>query len=423
MKSDLLYSIYERLVPGTVMIIIAISFTVSAADLLSQIGLYSLPLIALLTIISLYIAFTVVYEHYVIIRSGYYRVPDAPRPLEVRSVSIIVPTRNEPPDMVEETLLSIKETKYHPLEVIVTDESDPEYYSQLIGVCRRNGALLIRGERSGGFNAAAIRRALKHAKGDLVGILDSDYRVDPDWLRRTVRLFQISWIDAVRYPQSYRNLDLPIVRIADAFRAMQIHKDMARMIDNVLTMSGTTVLYRREVLEEFFTGNYVTEDFASSVRMILKDRRAFYCPNRLGLGLGPLRIIDYARQQARWLDNLRVYLDYIREIMRLKPRIKIIHLSYQSMQTLYHLAVSSLVLVGLVLLPISFRAGLAILILYTAESLYKFGYAKLHSIYLKVVDLPVWLITDFVSAPHLLMELLKILVGRPSLALRTPKEG
>ncbi len=423
MKSVLLRWSYERLVPSVVMILIAISLIVSAADLLQQIGLYSLPIITLLTIISLYIAFAVFYEHHVTIRSKFYRLLDPPVPSKKKSVSIIIPIRNESPSMVEETLLSIKEMRYHPLEVIVTSESEPEYQGPLMDICRRNGAILIHGEYSQDFNAEAIRRGLKQAKGDLVGILDSDYRVDPDWLIKAVRFFEIDWINAVQCPQSYRNLDLSIVRIADALRSMQIHKNKTRVIDNALTMTGTLVLYRRKVFEEFFTGNYVTEDFASSVRMILKGKRAFYCPHRLGWGLGPLRVIDYARQQARWLDNLRIYFDYIREILTLKPRIKIIHLTYHAMQTLYHLAISSLALMGLILLPISFRAGILILILYAAESLYKFGYAKLHSENLKMIDLPVWLITDFISAPFLLKELLKILAGRPSVSAITPKEG
>lgn len=421
LTSGFVYWGFERIVPFGVMILAALSFTISVSDLLHQIGLYSLPLIALLAILILYIAFTVLHEYYVTIRSKDYQVPNTPEVFKGKPVSIVIPVRNEPLEMVEETLRSVRKTKCHPLEIIVTSESDPEYHTPLIEVCNRNGAILVQGERSRVFNAEAIRRGLKQAEGELVGLLDSDYRVDPNWLKGTARFFEVESVDAVQCPQSYRNLNLPIVRIAEGFRAMLIHKNMARSIDESLTMSGTMALYRREVLKEFFTGNYVTEDFASSVRMILTGRRAFYFSQKLGWGLGPMRMADYATQQARWLDNLRIYRDYFREILRLKPRIKIVHLTYQSIQTLYHLAVSSLATVGLILLPISFRAGLAVLILYAAETLYKFGYAKLHSLSLKTADLSVWLLTDFVSAPYLLRELFRIFIGRPGVEVRTRK--
>lgn len=414
--------LFERFIPSLMVVIMGSSLTISAIFLLQSIGLYSIPVLVVLLIVGSYLTFTILYENYVILKSRDYKLPRTVKPLEENSVSIIVPTRNEPPELVEDALKSIRALNYRNFEIIVTDESDPAYHLPLIEICRKYGAVLLHSNLNPGFNAIALRRAVKQAKGELIGLLDSDYRVDSEWLNRTTRFFQIDWIDVVQCPQSYRNLDTPIVRIADALRSMQIHKNKARFEDNALTTTGPLSLYRKEVFEEFYTGNYVTEDFASSVRMILKSRRVFYYPAKIGKGVGPVRITDYARQQARWLDNLRVLKDYIGEIVRLKPMIRFIHLAYHSTQTLHHLAMASLALIGAFTLFFSPIAGIAILMMYIAETLYKFGYVKLHSKYLRVRDILTWFVTDYICAPYLLKQLINIFLGRPSLSVRTPKE-
>ena len=60
-----------------------------------------------------------------------------------------------------------------------------------------------------GFKAGALRLALAHTAADaeIIGIIDADYVVQPDWLKDLVPLFADPTVGLVQAPQDHRDGD------------------------------------------------------------------------------------------------------------------------------------------------------------------------------------------------------------------------
>jgi len=83
------------------------------------------------------------------------------------------------------------------------------------------------GYKSGALNY--VLRQLTAADADVIGIIDSDYQVQPGWLRRCAPAFADPWIGFVQTPQDYRGwqdaryylVDDAIVMIENCFRNLE----------------------------------------------------------------------------------------------------------------------------------------------------------------------------------------------------------
>jgi glycosyltransferase involved in cell wall biosynthesis len=104
-------------------------------------------------------------------------------PVLYRTLSVIVPVYNECAT-VEEILRRVRAAPV-PLEVdvIVVDDASTDGTDRVLATLAGSGVRVITHERNMG-KGAAIRTALRHARGDLVLIQDADLEYDPDdWPR------------------------------------------------------------------------------------------------------------------------------------------------------------------------------------------------------------------------------------------------
>ena len=126
-------------------------------------------------------------------------------------VSIHVPTYNEPPQMVIETLNALARLDYDNYEVILLDNNtrDPEVWRPVEAHCRTLGARFrfFHFDNMKGFKAGALNRALAltDPQASHIAVIDSDYQVQPFWLRRAMPLFASPAIALVQGPQDYRD--------------------------------------------------------------------------------------------------------------------------------------------------------------------------------------------------------------------------
>ena len=114
-------------------------------------------------------------------------------------VSIHVPTYNEPPQMVIETLNALARLDYDNYEVIVLDNNtpDPEVWRPVEAHCRNCWARAFRFfhfDNVKGFKAGALNRALAltDPAATHVAVIDSDYQVEPFWLRRAMPYLRLA---------------------------------------------------------------------------------------------------------------------------------------------------------------------------------------------------------------------------------------
>src|SRR5690606_14924748 len=142
--------------------------------------------------------------------------PDADLPL----VSIHVPAYNEPPDMMIQTLDALARLDYPRFEVLVIDNNtkDPAVWQPVEEHCRQLGERFrfFHVDPLAGFKAGALNFALRQTAPEaaVVAVIDSDYMVEPDWLRALVPQFADANMAIVQAPQDYRDGD------ENAFKAM-----------------------------------------------------------------------------------------------------------------------------------------------------------------------------------------------------------
>jgi cellulose synthase/poly-beta-1,6-N-acetylglucosamine synthase-like glycosyltransferase len=232
---------------------------------------------------------------------------DAPRPM----VSVHVPAYNEPPTMLCSTLDALADLNYPNFEVIVVDNNtrDPDVWQPVQAHCEKLGPRFrfFHVDPLTGFKAGALNYALARTapEAEVVAVIDSDYRVHPDWLAHLVPLFYNAPHTAiVQAPQDYHDGDL------NAFKAM-MHAEyrgffyigmITRNERNAIIQHGTMTLIRRRVLDE--VGGWaewcITEDAELGLRILERGYEAVYVPRSYGRGVMPDTIADYKKQRFRW---------------------------------------------------------------------------------------------------------------------------
>ncbi|MBV8909882.1 MAG: glycosyltransferase, partial [Gammaproteobacteria bacterium] len=156
-----------------------------------------------------------------------------------------------------------------------------------------------------GFKAGALNYALAHTAADaeIVAVIDSDYVVEPRWLRDLAPVFQDQRIAIVQAPQDYRDAD------QSAFKAMCyaeyrgfFHIGMiTRNERNAIIQHGTMTMVRRAQLGNCRWAEWcITEDAELGLRIFESGFDATYVPVSYGRGLMPDTFIDFKKQRFRW---------------------------------------------------------------------------------------------------------------------------
>ena len=225
-------------------------------------------------------------------------------------VSIHVPAFNEPPQMLIETLDALARLDYPDFEVLVVDNNtkDPEVWRPVEQHCRKLGLRFrfYHVDPLAGFKAGALNHALRHTARDaaIVAVIDSDYKVDAQWLRDLVPAFQDPQVAIVQAPQDYRDAE------ENFFKAMCyaeyrgfFHIGMVtRNERNAIIQHGTMTLVRRTALDEVrgWAEWCITEDAELGLRLFEHGHEAQYLPRSYGRGLMPETFLDYKKQRFRW---------------------------------------------------------------------------------------------------------------------------
>jgi cellulose synthase/poly-beta-1,6-N-acetylglucosamine synthase-like glycosyltransferase/ketosteroid isomerase-like protein len=224
-------------------------------------------------------------------------------------VSIHVPAYNEPPEMVKETLDALARLDYPDYEVIVIDDNttDETLWRPVEAHCRKLGFRFFHLENWPGFKSGALNFALGQTDpaAAIVGVVDSDYVVSPNWLRDCVGSFQDPAIAFVQSPQDYREV-APGDRYAVACYHAYLHffkvSMPSRNEHNGIIFAGTMGLVRRPVLEE--VGGWdewcITEDAELSLRILERGYQGHYVDQSFGRGLMPLNFEGLKKQRFRW---------------------------------------------------------------------------------------------------------------------------
>jgi exo-beta-1,3-glucanase (GH17 family)/cellulose synthase/poly-beta-1,6-N-acetylglucosamine synthase-like glycosyltransferase len=233
-------------------------------------------------------------------------VPEAFGP----KVSIHVPACCEPPEMLCATLDAVAKLDYPNVEcvVIINNTPDPAFWRPVEAHCQTLGERFkfIRLENHKGYKAGALRTALAHTAADaeIIGVIDADYAVQPDWLKDLVPLFADPHVGLVQSPQDHRDGDRSVMHQAmNAEYAGFFDIGMVqRNESNAIIVHGTMCLIRRAAIEA--TGGWssetIVEDADLGLTLLEHGWVSHYTNRRYGYGLLPDTFDAYKRQRHRW---------------------------------------------------------------------------------------------------------------------------
>lgn len=228
-------------------------------------------------------------------------------------VCLQVPSYNEPPELVVETIRSLVGLDYPALRIQVVDNNttDEALWRPVEAECARLRADGWRVEfvhlpEWPGYKAGALNWGLVHMAPDveIVGIVDADYVVQPDWLRSTVPHFNDAGVAFVQTPQDYRSWETSAfysacyVGFAYFFKVGMV----SRARRNSIIFAGTMGLVRRSVLDQIggWDERIITEDAEASLRILAAGHRAVYVAKAFGQGIMPLTYEGLRKQRYRW---------------------------------------------------------------------------------------------------------------------------
>jgi exo-beta-1,3-glucanase (GH17 family)/cellulose synthase/poly-beta-1,6-N-acetylglucosamine synthase-like glycosyltransferase len=228
----------------------------------------------------------------------------------IPKVSIHVPAYFEPPEMLKQTLDAVSRLDYPNFEcvVIINNTPDPEFWQPIQDHCRALGERFkfINAEKVEGFKAGALRIAMERTAADaeIIGIIDADYVVQPDWLKDLVPAFADPRVGLVQAPQDHRDGDRSLMHyIMNGEYAGFFDIGMVqRNEENAIIVHGTMCLIRRAAMDMAggWAGDTICEDTDLGLAIIEHGWLTHYTNTRYGYGLLPDTYEAFKKQRHRW---------------------------------------------------------------------------------------------------------------------------
>jgi len=225
-------------------------------------------------------------------------------------VSIHVPAYFEPPDMLKQTLDAVSRLDYPNFEcvVIINNTPDPEFWQPIQDHCRALGERFkfVNAEKVQGFKAGALRIAMDRTAVDaeIIGIIDADYVVEPDWLKDLVPVFADPRVGLVQAPQDHRDGNRSLMHYvmngeyAGFFDIGMVQRNEV----NAIIVHGTMCLIRRAAMDMAggWAGDTICEDTDLGLAIIEQGWLTHYTNHRYGHGLLPDTYEAFKKQRHRW---------------------------------------------------------------------------------------------------------------------------
>lgn len=225
-------------------------------------------------------------------------------------VSIHVPAYYEPPEMLKQTLDAVARLDYPNFEcvVIINNTPDPTFWQPIQDHCRALGErfIFINAEKVQGFKAGALKIAMARTATDaeIIGVIDADYTVSPNWLKDLVPAFADPHVGLVQAPQDHRDGDRSLMHYA-------MNGEYAGFFDigmiqrnevNAIVVHGTMCLIRRAAMDMAggWAGDTICEDTDLGLSIIEQGWSTYYTNTRYGYGLLPDTYEAFKKQRHRW---------------------------------------------------------------------------------------------------------------------------
>ena len=225
------------------------------------------------------------------------------------AVDVFICTYNEPLEVVEKSIIPALAIDYPKVTVWVCDDTRREW---LRTYCAELGVRYItrpdnKGAKAGNLNNALVHTAT-HTNAPLILVLDADFAVNPNILKRTVGLFHDQRAAVIQTPQFFFNAD----PIQHNLMASDAWVDDQRIFFDVFQPAkdawgcafcvGTSFLVRRDLVTAIggFPDDAICEDINLTYTLMRYGYRTHWLNERLSAGLSAEGLPEYITQRTRW---------------------------------------------------------------------------------------------------------------------------
>ncbi|MHC1760508.1 MAG: glycosyltransferase [Negativicutes bacterium] len=224
-------------------------------------------------------------------------------------VSIIIPIRDEPDDVIKRMVAALKNIDYPCFEIIIVDNSSSPMTKEMVqNICNNMMTLRIaRKPDTKGFKAGALNFALSQLDSQVKYflVLDIDHAPQSNILKSLVSIMESNEkIAFVQAPQRYDNAENKLLSQAFCYmqRIFYDHVCPGLFQVNSLFMSGTNMLVRKSSIDEIggFDESSLTEDIRTSLILHKKGWLGIYHQETVAIGYPPFNMSSYHKQQRRW---------------------------------------------------------------------------------------------------------------------------
>ncbi len=236
-------------------------------------------------------------------------------------VSIHIPTYNEPPHIVIETLKALTQLQYENYEVIILDNNtkDKAVWQPVETYCNTLGPKFrfFHIDKLDGYKAGALNVCYEKSnpRTSYILVIDADYQVHPKLLKESLSYFTDPSIALVQFPQSYMNAGESNQGLHGEYdHFFEVYMNMADHLNCVLS-TGTVSVISRKALHEvgLWADSTITEDVEMGLRLHQKGYRGVYVHKPLGKGLMPTDVEALKVQRERWVyGNMQTLILFFR---------------------------------------------------------------------------------------------------------------
>jgi len=229
----------------------------------------------------------------------------SPSPLQGKTVDVLVPTYNEPVDILRMTLLGCRDLKYPHKTYVLDDGKRPEVKA----LAEELGCFYLTREERKHAKAGNLNNALKYIEGEFILTLDADHVPLPTLIDETIGFFADEKVALVQMPQDFYNLD-SFQHTTDWKRQYSWHEQElfysviqpGKDYWNSAFYCGSTTMIRRKALEEIggFAIETITEDIHTALRLQAKGWHSVYYNKTMARGIAPSTLDGFAIQRLRW---------------------------------------------------------------------------------------------------------------------------
>lgn len=191
-----------------------------------------------------------------------------PEPKKKYFVSFIVPAYNEE-KTIEDTLKHILSIDYDLTEIIVVNDCSTDNTRQIVErlMKKYKKIKLINNPKNLGNAARSQNQGLKHAKGEIIAVVDADSFPAQDSLKKMIGFFDNEKVGAVTCPVLARNNNKFIEKLqAIEYQTISFTRKLLEYVDSIYVTPGPLALYRKTALLEIggFDENNLTQDIEAT---------------------------------------------------------------------------------------------------------------------------------------------------------------